>query len=354
MDMELPDKKRRNGLQRPWHRLQILSWIMYVFLEITAFGLIIPLLPCSWQSAGYGILGFLFSGYFILYLLTNSIDASSVDLYVPVNSMEANKTEPEKMHCHIIPVTFYKEKTRFCCVCQKDVFNFDHHSLIFNTCIGGRNFWFYMNCLVASFLGMTCLAILSLYEFSVYYYQPLVLLEASNSWLIIIPKNILEMHSVVIPTITFIYGVLSLLTAAVLGYYICFRLCLLRQELTMQEYCENRELEKKNSQQQPTRSIDIEGIGSCPFFQYFLVLSAERKSHLYFHDTSMQTEQPIKNNVATQTLIKMADIATQKDEITIQIDRATQTQNEEHRPSSRFGFGDVFQISRRSTRTSEM
>ncbi|XP_075710954.1 palmitoyltransferase ZDHHC1-like [Rhinoderma darwinii] len=294
-EVDFPNRKRKDGLQWPWHHFQIASWVLYLYLGITAFGFIIPLLPCSWQSTGYSILGILFSGHFVFHVLTISIDPSSLD-----PNVEAKKTKPEKMHCHIIPVTLYKEKTRFCHICEKNVFNFDHHSRILNTCVGGRNFWFYMNCIITAFLGTASLTIMSLFVFSMYH-SPWVTIDLSNSWFIISPETSTEIRAVVILIISFLDGILSLVITSVLGYHICFHLYLLSRGLTTQEYCEHLVL-KKRLVQHHMGSRDLES--AHPYhYPYLSILSLSRKSHLYLRDTAIQAEQTSKENanVTTQT-----------------------------------------------------
>ncbi|XP_056388806.1 palmitoyltransferase ZDHHC11-like [Hyla sarda] len=296
--MGFPDRKRKNGLQQPWHPLQILIGVVYGYLVTTAFGIVLPLLPCSWQTTSCGILGLLFFAYSIFHFLTMSIDPKvAADPKMAVTYTEANDTKPQRIHCRIIPVMFYKEKTRFCCICQKDVFNFDHHSRIFNNCVGGKNFWFYVNCLVAGFLGTACLAVLSLVEFSMNSHQPWLNFESCDSWLTI--HNIVEIQVVVL-FISFISGAISLLLASMLGYHICFHLWLLARGLTTQEYVESI---KKN--QDAMKSKDLEKASSSPYFQ------ATRKIHLYVQNAATETERLLQGNAATQTFVEEANAETQ-------------------------------------------
>lgn len=310
-EVDFSNRKRNDGLQRPWHVFQLLGWALYLFLGVTAFGFILPLVHCTWQSTVYSILGLLFFGHFVFHILTSSIDTSSVDPNVPVSSSEAKKIKTGKMHCYIIPITFYKEKTRFCYLCGKNVFNFDHHSQIFNTCVGGRNFWFYMNCLVTAFLGTTCLAIISLFVFSMYCYQPSVKIDMSNSLLVLFSKTTTQIQAVVILLISFTDGVLSILIASVLGHHICFHLYVLCRGLTTQEYYE-RLAQKKSVHQNPKRSRDLEAV-------HFSMLPVIRKSHLYLC------------NSATQTFMENANATTQTNTVRFKL----KTENEkEARPSS--------------------
>lgn len=321
-EVDFSNRKRKDGLQWPWHIFQVLSWTLYLFLGVTAFGFILPLLRCAWQPTGYSILGILFFGHFVFHILTISIDTSSVDPNVPVSLKEAKKTKAEKMHCYIIPMTFYKEKTRFCYVCGKNVFNFDHHSRIFNTCVGGRNFWFYMNCIVTAFLGTTCLAIISLFVFSVYCHQPSVKIDVSNSLLVVFSKTTTQIQAVVILIISFTDGVLSLLIASVLGYYICFHLYLLHRGLSTQEYYER--LARKKSFH-PMRSRDPEAV-------HFSMLSVTRKSHLYIC------------NSATQTFIDNANVTTQTTKVRFVREIGSQTENKEEARQSRSSLTNLAEM----------
>ncbi|KAG9487975.1 hypothetical protein GDO78_007657 [Eleutherodactylus coqui] len=294
-EVEFPNTRRKNCLRRPWHFFQIASWVLYIFLVITAFGFILPQLPCSWQFTAYGILGILFSGYFVFYFLTISIDTSKVDPNVPVSFKEAENTIPERMHCYIIPVTFYKKRTRFCHVCGKTVFNFDHHSRIFNTCLGGRNFWFYVNCMVTAFLGTICLAIMSVLVLSMYQHLPLEnldLIDSSDKWLMRSFNTTTKTLTVVILLLSFTDCVLCILIAFVLGYHICFHMYMLCRGLTTQEYYESLSNHMSN------KSLEAVRPRPCRNVHHPLSIFSVSTSHLYIRDAAAQTEQTMKETSA--------------------------------------------------------
>jgi len=153
MEEEEPQKVRFNGFQRPFHPLQLLSWVVFggdVFLFCIVG---IPLL----QTAGAKVLVALCYGIAVSTLVLGAIRATAADASDPhIRQQEHQLQDKETLpYCTTCNSPIFA-RSKHCRECNKCVQVFDHHCMWLNNCIGDVNYRAFAVCIaaVAAFTGI--------------------------------------------------------------------------------------------------------------------------------------------------------------------------------------------------------
>jgi len=143
----------RNGFTRPWHPLQVFTWVLFKvhLILIVCLNFYIPkntlvvYIGSNYTlHAALGLTGF---------IATKS--SSSKEL--------AGSQEVLDYYCSMCKI-FVTERTKHCRVCGKCVHNFDHHCKWLNNCIGKFNYKKFL-----ALVGVLELAEACLLEWELYY-----------------------------------------------------------------------------------------------------------------------------------------------------------------------------------------
>uniref|UniRef100_A0A8C5QGW7 Palmitoyltransferase n=1 Tax=Leptobrachium leishanense TaxID=445787 RepID=A0A8C5QGW7_9ANUR len=236
MDLNVPKRwQRKNGWQRPLTPRQIILLVTFVFGAVAGFGIFLPVIPGLFQTVGYVCLTVLYIWGFISYVLAVSINPSSGgkqnSMWNPVKCVWDSKTRCCRVGRH--------ESDRginfFCNTCNKLVEHHDHHCEWLNTCIGGRNYRFFVNTIVSGFLIALQISVMAWYIISVCYIQPRLrgagtiaeisttILTARGESFPILPG---ELSAIVILVIATVSAAIYTLVFAFLGFLITFHIYL--------------------------------------------------------------------------------------------------------------------------------
>lgn len=142
---------RANGFGRPFHKLQIMSWVYIFSVPVVYYSMSIPVLPEAQQTIFTMITSVWYAGTLLFGFISTYIDPSD-DLIAVQNIMERknidknivtfdNRTFPKK--CNQCGV-FVNEDTKHCWECKRCVTHFDHHCKWLNNCIGKRNYKYFI------------------------------------------------------------------------------------------------------------------------------------------------------------------------------------------------------------------
>jgi len=155
---------RTHGFQRPFHPLQVLSWVVF---GTDCFVYVVFALPLV-ETVGAKVVVALFYVVSVIVLVVATAKATSCDPADPhVRSQEAaNKAEDADTmpYCTMCNVPVHP-RSKHCRACNKCVSTFDHHCMWLNNCIGADNYRsFFVTILsVAVMIGIilgTCLYLL--------------------------------------------------------------------------------------------------------------------------------------------------------------------------------------------------
>ena len=147
-------QKRRHGFHRPWHLLQIASWILFIGFFVIVCVLLAPFLPSP-----FNIIVYCYFGASYVIMIWSNVMASIIDPSDP-----GIKKEPTDNHyvCHHIPSVkcticnaWIRNESKHCKACNKCVSDFDHHCKWLNTCVGAANYKYFFIFLSTTLL-MSC------------------------------------------------------------------------------------------------------------------------------------------------------------------------------------------------------
>mmetsp|Transcript_23281 Transcript_23281/g.23495 ORF Transcript_23281/g.23495 Transcript_23281/m.23495 type:complete len:184 (+) Transcript_23281:197-748(+) len=146
---------RKNGFERPWHLLQILTWIIYPFLLAHYYIFLFILL---WDLIAVQVI------LTIFFSLCSIIAAYAAYVTCKIDPADdaciekrSEYTDPARIYCYICE-THVHATSKHCKYCDKCVINFDHHCKWLNTCIGQKNYKSFL-LLICAVGGLTTLSL---------------------------------------------------------------------------------------------------------------------------------------------------------------------------------------------------
>ena len=133
---EEENRRRRNGLQPPWHPLQVLTWLLFAALVVGFFALLMPLL---WTQNHADVIIVAVFCATVAVVLAGAYATCSVDPMDDALAGAAATGEEPRLYCYICEADVH-ESSKHCRYCDKCVLRFDHHCKWLNTCIGQKNY----------------------------------------------------------------------------------------------------------------------------------------------------------------------------------------------------------------------
>jgi hypothetical protein len=131
--------KRVNGFERPFDKLQILSWFICLYLILSFFLLVVPLLDDAnkvWSSIIYALLLLVFVA---LAIKTGGVDPVDITTKRSMQATPRDIPSSELLYCCFCKCKVHK-RSKHCGLCNKCVSDFDHHCKWLNNCVGGVNY----------------------------------------------------------------------------------------------------------------------------------------------------------------------------------------------------------------------
>jgi hypothetical protein len=132
---------RINGFEKPFDRLQILSYVIFIFLIVSYYILLVPL---SETAAAFAtVYALLLASVVPLAYLSSRTDPVD-DCVLNHRTGRSNSNIPGCDEANLLYCCYCKthvqKRSKHCRACNKCVSDFDHHCKWLNNCIGGKNY----------------------------------------------------------------------------------------------------------------------------------------------------------------------------------------------------------------------
>jgi hypothetical protein len=140
--------RRINGIEKPWDRLQIYTWILFPFIITHYFSFIYFLL---WESIAAKVV---LTILFILFTLSTGFFAGLTCIIDPADEVLCSANPPqytEITHCYLCNCDVHIS-SKHCRFCDKCVVKFDHHCMWLNTCVGQKNYHYFLTVVASVFM----------------------------------------------------------------------------------------------------------------------------------------------------------------------------------------------------------
>lgn len=252
MTLEHRKFRRVHGLQFPLHPQQVIGWIVILIIVVNTFVILTPLLKPNLRSVFSIVIAIIFFTHICSHLAVILLDPADPR----VRSQPTNKIIPEfdrnkhshvieNGRCHLCNITIESKRTKHCSICNKCIIRFDHHCKWLNNCIGARNYYAFLICLISAILASLFVTSLSVTELSLLLFfdriidQPATNATTKNATdsivLFIVPIS----DTTIIIAISAI-GILSAIVAILLLHLCFFHGYIACLGLTTYEYIRNK------------------------------------------------------------------------------------------------------------------
>mmetsp|Transcript_155 Transcript_155/g.301 ORF Transcript_155/g.301 Transcript_155/m.301 type:complete len:448 (-) Transcript_155:486-1829(-) len=131
--------RRTNGFEKPFDRLQFVSWIISFYLIFSFFLVVLPLMEDTtkiWTSIIYALL---MSAFLLLATRTGGVDPVDKTTLKLLQATPRDIPSSELLYCCFCKCKVHK-RSKHCGLCNKCVGDFDHHCKWLNNCVGGTNY----------------------------------------------------------------------------------------------------------------------------------------------------------------------------------------------------------------------
>ena len=254
---------RVNGFDRPYHPLQVFTWILFPAILFGYYGIVLWLIEAPWLRWGsLGVYSFLAAVTFVCAWITSAVDprdprvvhnriSDARTLQDPGSCssrccecfaagslskrQQAYVSERETIVCYLCEARV-ESTSKHCRFCDKCVVRFDHHCKWLNTCIGRRNYNYFLGVIASTWI----FSVLQL-ALTGYYLCLVVIPSARPSRLV----NRTERHWIgskhVVTACLIVWTAVLLPLVALVGQLGAFHAMLVYEGLTTYEYILNEQ-----------------------------------------------------------------------------------------------------------------
>lgn len=168
-------QRRINGLQLPLHGQQIIGWCVILITAIINIVIMIPIQFYELKITSGVIFGVLYSLHIMFHLLALFLDPGEKELRkssrynVPEFDRNIHAHVIENGRCHLCNIQTSSKTTKHCSICNKCVYNFDHHCKWLNNCVGKRNYKAFLLSVVTAILLSSYTIVLCLCDITFFF-----------------------------------------------------------------------------------------------------------------------------------------------------------------------------------------
>ncbi|XP_015110275.1 uncharacterized protein LOC107036675 [Diachasma alloeum] len=251
--------RRLHGLQLPLHPQQLAGWLVLALLSLGGFLSVLPHLSAALRTPLTITLGVILAVHALTHVFALVLDPSDPQVRKqPTNNVVPEFDRTKHLHviengrCHLCNITITSKRTKHCSVCNKCVKKFDHHCMWLNSCVGGRNYKFFIVCVISAIVGAVILVALSFGEVLVtidHHFNSANLTMENITIPIVSIQPIQNTSTLVIISVV---GVLSAIAAALLIHLCIFHGYIAYLGLTTYEYVRNKREQRALMQEEST------------------------------------------------------------------------------------------------------
>ncbi|XP_078493184.1 palmitoyltransferase ZDHHC1-like [Ciona intestinalis] len=180
---------RRNGLQTPFHIVQILSWVLVIFFTVMFYGVENLTLPYI-ISIALGVVIGLILVVLVFLLFLGAHKDPALEVCLP-HIYDKTRVVPEfdrTQRPHVIMDNYcclceveVKLGTKHCRLCNKCIEGYDHHCKWLNNCVGSKNYKLFIFAVGVAVVGILIMTAVSVFAF-ISTYVPIETTPASGAW----------------------------------------------------------------------------------------------------------------------------------------------------------------------------
>ncbi|XP_014370195.2 probable palmitoyltransferase ZDHHC11B [Papilio machaon] len=180
-------QRRIHGLQLPLNYQQIIAWIVFIISTLINFVILVQIQFYVLKVISLLTFTTLYVVFIFSYIFAIFLDPAEEDLRkreindVPEFDRSIHAHVIENGRCHLCNIYTSNKKTKHCGICNKCVYNFDHHCHWMNSCIGQRNYSAFIVCVITITLAALLTVCLCLTDIILFFiYPPLLSSEAQS------------------------------------------------------------------------------------------------------------------------------------------------------------------------------
>jgi len=161
---------RRNGLQPPFNRYQIIGWVLFLAELASTILVFVPPLEAAIRVTCGVVLVLLLCLSLLFAFLSSFVDPTDPAVYEERKARDnGEEYVTELKHFCSLCDTHVQSRTKHCGQCNRCVNTFDHHCQWLNNCIGERNYGLFAKAVGFLFLNATAKIIVGAYVLYKYY-----------------------------------------------------------------------------------------------------------------------------------------------------------------------------------------
>ncbi|XP_068629678.1 palmitoyltransferase ZDHHC11 [Battus philenor] len=298
-------QRRIHGLQLPLNYQQICAWI--VFLITAALNIfVIQIQFYELKVASIIIYTNLYTFHIFSHIAALILDPAEKDLRkrkindVPEFDRSIHAHVIENGRCHLCNIYTSNKKTKHCGICNKCVYNFDHHCKWLNSCIGQRNYLAFIICITTAAFTALLTACLCLFDVSLFFTNPQLLSNEAQSFVNCTLLTNKEQNvqycrnSILFLTLLLILLVSAIAIGSALFHLLCFHFYIMVLGVSTYEYIttpSNRELH---------RTCSSTNNNSLYIVRKKCVLESYKNVTIHGNNDVLKTETEISNSLQTK------------------------------------------------------